>query len=137
MLVDKWNKLKELADMSFDATSKPFWQPPSYIFGPVWTFLYLTMAGSVITAIDNRQEIPTIAFVAFAIQLGLNVVWPPIFDRSEYLLAFVLLLVMVGTTLTYALLVFKASPTSTYLIIPYLLWISFATSINAWYVLEG
>ena len=123
--------------MSFDATNKPFWQPPDYVFGPVWTFLYLTMAGSLITAINNREEIPLIAFGLFTIQLALNVFWPPIFDRSDYLLAFVLLLVMVSATLTYALLVFKASPISTYLIIPYLLWISFATSINAWYVLEG
>jgi benzodiazapine receptor len=123
--------------MSFDATNKPFWQPPDYVFGPVWTFLYLTMAGSLITAINNREEIPLIAFGLFSIQLALNVFWPPIFDRSDYLLAFVLLLVMVSATLTYALLVFKASPISTYLIIPYLLWISFATSINAWYVLEG
>ena len=127
----------ELADMSFDATSKPFWQPPDYVFGPVWTFLYLAMAGSIITAIDNREEIPTIAFIAFGLQLALNLIWPPIFDRSDYLLAFVLLLVMVSATLVYALLVFKASPISTYLIIPYLVWISFATSINAWYVLEG
>ena len=113
---------------------KPWFQPPDWDFGPVWTFLYASMVVSVLYAIRD-SAMSTLATVFFISQLTLNLLWTPVFFGAErYLLAFVMLLGMIGFTIGYAWAVKDQSPTAAYVIIPYIVWLIFASIINLAYI---
>lgn len=111
---------------------QPSWAPPPSVFGPVWTILYAMMAISAwqvwrsggISA--NRT-----AFVLFFVQLALNAVWSWLFFAWSYgALAFaevVLLWVFIAATL---IAFWRVSRLAGLLLVPYLLWVSFASALN-------
>tara|TARA_B110000444_G_scaffold197342_1_gene188160 strand:+ start:4939 stop:5313 length:375 start_codon:yes stop_codon:yes gene_type:complete len=124
--------------MTFGAENTPWFQPPSWLFGPIWTTLYTLMALSIYNASQiESNTIRITAYVLFAIQLLMNFIWPPIFDSGEYGLSLLIILVMVGSSIGYALTVRPESSIAFWLILPYILWISFATVLNIWYIQEG
>ncbi len=113
--------------------NKPSFNPPGYIFGPVWTFLYLLMGISLFIiwqspAGQNRTN----ALIAFSVQLFLNFVWSFLFFKFELpgwaLIEIVLLWLSI---LAMIILFARISKTAASLQIPYLLWVSFATILNA------
>lgn len=113
---------------------KPFFSPPNWIFGPVWTILYLLMGISfyLLWVRGFKKKAVRYASVLFGIQLLLNLLWTPLFFglRSPLLglIDIVLLLVVLIFTITK---IYTISKTAAYLLIPYLLWVSFATMLNA------
>jgi len=123
--------------LSFDAANKPWFQPPSWIFGPVWFFLYATMLFSIVVAWNDREKIPAEIFVLFGFQLALNLIWASFFDESVYFMSFLIIIGMVAFSIAYVVLIYPYNSTAAYLLVPYVLWISFATIINGWYYLEG
>jgi translocator protein len=112
--------------------AKPAISPPNWIFGPVWTTLYLLMGISlylVWTAKYKESKRP--ALNLFGLQLTLNVLWSLVFFGAHWLwggvLVIVSLLVLIVMTLRRFLPISKPAA---YLLVPYVLWVSFATVLN-------
>lgn len=114
--------------------TKPFFAPPNWLFGPVWTILY-TLIGISAYLIWRRQKFGQPArpfWQAFFTQLVLNALWSPIFfGLQNPLLALFVILPMWYFILQTIVQAFKLSRWSAYLLAPYLLWVSFATLLNA------
>lgn len=124
---------------------KPTWAPPSWIFGPVWTVLYVIIAVTFGTVFYKAftKEIPWMVALPFALNLVFNFIFTPIqFGLKNNLLASVDILLILGT-LVWALLAIylfgqKLSAGTgassyawiVYANIPYLLWVSFATILQ-------
>ena len=113
---------------------KPVFNPPNWIFAPVWTLLYVMMgiaAGLVWTSNSDEQTTKK-AIGFFAIQFGLNVLWSYLFfGLHNPLLAlieiFLLLLMIYETYVQFK----KIDKVAGMLLLPYLAWVSFATFLNA------
>jgi tryptophan-rich sensory protein len=112
---------------------KPFFSPPNWIFSPVWTGLYTLMGISLFLIWNKRtQESKTKrALFFFLIQLGLNALWPVFFFGLRTplagLIGMAFLWAAIGLTMGRF---FKISLWAGYLLIPYLLWVSFALVLN-------
>ena len=112
---------------------KPSFNPPSWLFGPVWTLLYILMGISLFLVImeGRKGRDVRIPLVLFAIQLILNTLWSFAFFGLESpvsgLLVILLLLIFIVATMMAFYPVRKAAA---WLLIPYLLWVSFATVLN-------
>lgn len=117
---------------------KPFFNPPNYLFGPVWTILYILMGVSLYMILETRNtKYKQGAIYLFCIQLFLNFCWSFIFFKFQYLgLALIEIIIMWASILAMILWFTKLSKTAAYLQIPYLCWVSFATALNAslWYL---
>ncbi|MNF67430.1 TspO/MBR family protein [compost metagenome] len=113
---------------------KPSFNPPNWIFAPVWSMLYVMMgvaAGLVWSKIESDKEAVKKALVVFAIQLALNALWSYLFfGLHNPLLAgleiIILWLMIYETYIQFA----KINKIAGFLLIPYLLWVSFATVLN-------
>ena len=113
---------------------KPTWNPPSWIFAPVWTLLYATMAVAlwlVRREPANEDRLRKVALVLFAIQFALNLAWTPLFFglRSPGL-AFAEICLLWIALLSTMLAFGRVRPLAGYLLLPYLLWVSFARVLN-------
>lgn len=112
---------------------KPAFNPPSWIFGPVWTLLYLMIGISFFLIWNKKTKIETKqnAFIVFFIQLFLNAIWSPIFFGLKSPLVALLVIVALWISILLTIINFnKISKLASYLLIPYLLWVSFATVLN-------
>ena len=114
---------------------KPSFNPPNWIFAPVWSMLYVMMgvaAGLVWDRMEQESEVVKKALLFFAIQLGLNALWSYLFfGLHNPMLAgleiIVLWLMIYETYVQFA----KINKIAGYLFIPYLAWVSFAAVLNA------
>ncbi len=116
----------------YRSIAKPSWNPPGWIFGPVWTTLYIMMGIAAWLVWKpkgfNAAATPLTLFVA---QLGLNVAWSWIFFGMHqpgwaFVEIVILWLVIVATTLMF----FQRSKVAGGLMVPYLAWVSFASVLN-------
>jgi tryptophan-rich sensory protein len=113
---------------------KPSFNPPNWVFAPVWTLLYLMMgvaAGLVWDKINSDKEIVKKALFFFAIQLALNALWSYLFfgfhnPMLAGLEIIILWLMIYETQVQFA----KINTTAGYLLLPYLAWVSFAAVLN-------
>ena len=109
---------------------RPDWSPPSRLFGPVWTVLYvlIALAGWLVW----RRAGWSVALTAYAVQLALNAIWTPIFfGAGRYgwaLIDIVVLWFLIAVTIA---LFWRRSRTAALLLVPYWIWVSFATCLNA------
>lgn len=114
--------------------SKPFFSPPNWLFGPVWTLLYFLMGISfyLIWIQDIKKKKVKTAIHFFLIQLLLNFIWSPIFfGLKSPELGFVIIIAMWSFIIATIKKFYPLSKTASYLLVPYLLWVSFATILNA------
>ncbi|MGC8750192.1 TspO/MBR family protein [Hydrotalea sp.] len=112
---------------------KPVFNPPNYLFAPVWTFLYLSMGVSFYLLWNSKKSnYKQYAISAFVIQFILNIAWSFIFFYLHHVgwaLAEILMIwLFILLTIVYA---FKVQKWAAWLLIPYLAWVSFATILNA------
>lgn len=118
---------------SYAQLIKPSWSPPAYLFGPVWTFLYVLIAisyGRVFFLVWQKQ-LPAFVLLPFALNLVFNFAFTPIqFGlKNNYLAAADILLIL--ATLIWAMLaIFPHVRWIAYIQIPYLLWVAFATALQ-------
>lgn len=108
--------------------------PPSWVFGVVWPLLYLTLAWSFARYYFRRPK-GDFAWVLFGAQMILNVAWTTIFftfKQPEWALACILAMIVL-TAWTGALF-YAIDPTSAMILVPYFLWLCFATYLNAYIV---
>lgn len=107
---------------------KPSINPPSWIFAPVWTILFLLMGISLYLVWNKKNKI---ALIFFSIQLGLNILWSIIFfGLKSPLFAFIEIILLWVSILITIIKFYKISKNAAYLLIPYLLWVTFAAILN-------
>jgi translocator protein len=117
----------------FSSLNKPSWNPPGYLFGPVWTFLYLLMGISLwLVWKSNAPETQKLrAELTFALQLFLNFMWSILFFKCHSpALALVDIILMIVTILMTIGRFARMSRLAAWLLIPYLMWVCFATALN-------
>lgn len=112
---------------------KPSWAPPSWLFGPVWTFLYALIAASFgyVGYMFFKGKLPFIVVLPFILNLIFNFAFSPIqFQlQNNWLAAIDIILVL--TTLVWAMIaIYPYVKWVTFINIPYLLWVSFATVLQ-------
>lgn len=123
----------------FDSLAKPKWNPPAYLFAPVWTTLYLLMGISLWLIWKNNATESTKqkAYYLFAVQLFLNFWWSIIFFELHNPLLSLIEIVLMLTLILLTIIHFsKFSKLAAWLLVPYISWVSFATLLNysIWYL---
>ena len=113
---------------------KPSFNPPNWIFAPVWSMLYVMMgvaAGLVWVRMEQEKAVVKKALVFFAIQLALNALWSYLFFglKNPMLAGIEIIILWLMIYETYTKFV-KINKIAGYLFIPYLLWVSFAMVLN-------
>jgi benzodiazapine receptor len=113
----------------YQALEKPSWNPPSWIFGPVWTLLYLGMA--VAAWLVWKRGGQGHALRLYVVQLALNAAWTPVFFGAHEMGAAFLVIVSMWIAILLTLRAFWAvSRPAGLLFVPYLAWVSFASVLN-------
>lgn len=122
----------------YDTLHKPFFNPPSWVFGPAWTVLYILMGiGLYLILQTPKSKVRITALSIFGVQLFLNFAWSFLFFYFHRPgIALIEILTLWAFILFMILQFHKLSPIAAYLQTPYLLWVSFATILNAslWYL---
>ena len=117
----------------FDNLNKPTCNPPAYLFGPVWTTLYLLMGISLALIWKNKatELNKRNAYLLFATQLFLNFWWSVFFFHFHSpALALVDIVLMVITIILTIFSFSSFSKPASWLLVPYISWVSFATILN-------
>ena len=112
---------------------KPAFNPPNWLFGPVWTLLYLSMgvAAFLVWKEGLAKKEVEFALGLFAIQLLLNALWTPLFFSLHWvLIAFIEIIVLWLFILLTIIKFYRLSKAAGLLLVPYLLWVSFASFLN-------
>ncbi|MBN2422884.1 tryptophan-rich sensory protein [Candidatus Woesearchaeota archaeon] len=113
--------------------NKPSFNPPSWVFGPVWITLYFLMGISLYIIWNNYKNTKKsgLALILFSFQLLLNSLWSILFFglRNPFL-AFIEIVLLWTAILLTILYFYRISKTAAYLLIPYILWVSFAAVLN-------
>lgn len=116
----------------YASLAKPSWTPPGWLFGPVWTLLYASMAVSA-WLLWRRRAQPGAwrALACFGVQLALNLAWTPVFFGMHRpglaAVVIVVLLAMIAATVATA---WRVSRAAALLLFPYLAWVAFASCLN-------
>ena len=117
----------------YASLNKPFFNPPNWVFGPVWSTLYLMMGVSLylIWQIHSKKKEKTVALKYFFTQLALNTLWSIVFFGLQAPLpAFIVIIclwIMIFLTIKQS---FSLSKAAAWLLVPYLAWVSFASLLN-------
>lgn len=118
---------------TFQQLNKPPLSPPGFLFPIVWTFLYILMGIAsylIITSNEDKQQIQP-AFVLYGLQLFVNFWWSIFFFNFEWYLFSFLWLILLWLLIYFTIQAFYGiSKIAGYLMIPYLLWVTFAGYLN-------
>lgn len=112
--------------------NKPVWNPPSWLFGPVWTTLFIMMGVALYLVWSTKMSGKVrIALKVFAAQMVLNVLWSVFFfGLGNFWMAFGEIIVLwIAIALTIVDF-FKVNKTAGWLLLPYIMWVSFASYLN-------
>jgi len=113
----------------YQALAKPPFNPPNWIFGPVWTILYvlIAVAGWRIWTSHRTGG----AMTAWWLQLGLNFLWSPVFFTLNRIgLAFLVIVALLATILVFIRITWHRDRTAAVLFLHYAAWVAFATLLN-------
>lgn len=115
-----------------DLLIKPFFNPPGYLFGPVWTILYLLMGVSLYLVWDSPQSaLRKKALIIFAVQLAANFLWSILFFSFHLLFISSIEILIIWALILNMIFTFsKIKKVAGWINIPYLLWVSFASLLN-------
>jgi tryptophan-rich sensory protein len=117
----------------YAVANKPSFNPPNWLFAPVWTALYIMMgiALYLVWSKDTSKDIKQTALVLFGVQLALNFAWSFIFFYAKQPgWAFIEIIMMWVAILLTIWWFGKISPLSAWLLVPYISWVSFASLLN-------
>jgi benzodiazapine receptor len=120
------------------------WSPPNWVFGPVWTLLYIAMAVAAWLVWRRRTERTAPALVAYGIQLLLNLLWTPVFfglypvmGTAALWLGFAVIIALIVAVTVTVLFFGPISRAAGLLLLPYISWLVFAASLNLWAALHN
>jgi tryptophan-rich sensory protein len=117
----------------YPSLDKPPWTPPNGAFGPIWTFLYATMAVAGWEAVRRDWSGAWPVLGLFSLQLALNALWSPLFFAWHRTLAALIVMSLLWLVIAVCIGVFfRISRVAAALFLPYLAWVSVAWSLNAW-----
>jgi tryptophan-rich sensory protein len=112
--------------------ARPGWAPPAALFGPVWTVLYVLMAIAawLVWRVGGFRA-ARFALTLFCVQLGLNALWSWLFfawhrGAASFVDIVLLWFLIVATMIAF----WRIRPLAVVLLVPYLLWVTFATALN-------
>ena len=117
----------------YASLEKPAFNPPNWLFGPVWTTLYTLMgiAAFLVWRQGIRKREVKIALGIFIVQLVLNTLWSIVFFGLNSLLGGLVVILPLWVAILLSIITFyRISKTAGVLLIPYILWVSFATILN-------
>ena len=115
---------------------KPPLTPPNWVFGPVWSLLYVSLLISFIIFAKNNIQNKKTGYVYFAIQLLLNIIWTPVFFGMKNIPAGLVIIILLDIFVSLTIFEFlKISKVSGMILIPYFVWILFATYLNIGYLI--
>jgi tryptophan-rich sensory protein len=121
----------------YESLTKPFLLPPAQIFSPVWIILYATLLISLIfyaLAITGKSKLS--GYVVFIIHMIFNLLWSFVFFSLQRIdLALVVIVIMDLTAIYIAAKFYTVSKFSGIILIPYLIWIFFATYLNIMFLI--
>lgn len=115
----------------YSELNRPAWAPPSWLFGPVWTVLYLLMGIATWLVWLRPHRLRSAALAAFLVQLVLNAAWSWIFfGLRETGIAFAEISVLWIAILITLMLFWKVRKSAGMLLVPYLVWVGYAAALN-------
>ncbi|MDD4251342.1 MAG: tryptophan-rich sensory protein [Candidatus ainarchaeum sp.] len=119
----------------YNGLVKPFFNPPNFLFAPVWTILFLMLGIAIFIVLENKDKKliaqRKIAKILFAIQYAFNVLWSYLFfGLRNPLLGFIGIVILWATIIATIFYFYKVDKRAAYLLIPYILWVSFAMILN-------
>ncbi|MFF3214370.1 TspO/MBR family protein [Streptomyces sp. NPDC002886] len=117
----------------YGALARPAWAPPAWLFGPVWTVLYaaIGVAAWLVWRQPDRYR-GRRALMWWSVQLVLNLAWTPLFFAArQYGLALLDIVLLLAAIVTTMLHFRRLSVPAALLLVPYALWVAFATALNA------
>lgn len=117
----------------YAALTKPPFNPPNWVFAPVWTTLYALMGIAAYLVYEKglKRDDVRKALVVFAGQLILNALWSIVFFGAHLILGAAVLIVFLWGMIAATIWLFsRISKAAAYLLVPYILWVSFATVLN-------
>lgn len=117
----------------YSELTKPSWSPPAWIFGPVWSFLYVLIAISFgkVFLMAWQRRIPFIVALPFILNLVFNFSFTYLqFGLKNNFLAAADILLVLGTLIWAMIAIYPHGKWITYIQIPYLLWVAFATILQ-------
>ncbi len=115
----------------YASLQKPPLNPPGWMFGPVWTILYLLMGVSLWLIWGSNAKEKKKALWLFFVQLALNAIWTPIFFGVQSIGGALTIIVLLWAAIILTILTFtKISKPAAWLLAPYILWVSFAVYLN-------
>ena len=119
----------------YASLNRPSFNPPNWVFGPVWTSLYILLGISFFLVWkEEASKERNLAIKVFSIQMLLNFAWSFLFFYFSLIGAALIEIILLWISIVAMIYLFyKIKPFAAYLNIPYLLWVSFATILNAGY----
>ncbi|MFH1089911.1 MAG: TspO/MBR family protein [Candidatus Uhrbacteria bacterium] len=117
----------------YQSLIKPTWAPPAWLFGPVWTVLYLIIIVSFgyVVRLFLKKKISGLVLLPFVLNVVFNLLFSPIqFSLQNNLLASVDIILILGTLIWALVAIYPRAKWVTLVNIPYLLWVSFATVLQ-------
>ena len=116
----------------FARLDKPAIMPPGWVFGFVWSILYVMMGAALAVILDAREARGRgIAIALFVIQLALNLAWSPLFFGAHQITGALMLIGFLDAAVVVTIVLFwRIRPAAALLLTPYLVWIVFATFLN-------
>ena len=117
----------------YASLNKPEFNPPNWIFAPVWITLFLLMGISLYIIWSSKTKISykKTAFIFFGVQLLLNTLWSIIFFGFQSpFYAFIEIILLWFSILITIIVFYRISRPAAYLLVPYILWVSFAAVLN-------
>lgn len=110
---------------------KPALNPPSWVFGPVWSGLYLLMGVALYLVWESNSKDKKWALWLFGIQLALNAIWSPVFFGAHLIGVTLVIIILMWVAIVMTISAFsKVSKPAAALLAPYIVWVSFATYLN-------
>ena len=111
--------------------NKPWFTPPSWAFGPVWITLYALMGIGAGLVWNSLRKLKKTALQIYGIQLALNVIWSFLFfGLKNILVSFIEIGIMWIIILLTIIAFYKVNRKAAYLLLPYIVWVTIATSLN-------
>lgn len=114
---------------------KPPFVPPNWIFPPVWSILYLTLFVALLLYVFKPSQNKKSGYIYFATQQILNLLWTPAFFYLKNIVLALIVIILLDIFVILTIKSFyKVSKISALILIPYLIWILFATYLNIGYL---